>query len=389
MSRSRRLFLSVFANEEDLLGAVRAARKKGLRIVDAHTPYAVHGLDRAMGLAPSRLSRVCLLCGAFGALLALSFQFWASAVDWPINVGGRPWNSLPAFVPIIFELMVLFGGLGVVLAFFIVSRLYPGKQGIPPIPDPAGDRFVLILEECDATFDPRSVHRMFQDFNAIHTEERDDQPPERRPFAPALKGLNIALAVTLAVVVILTWTLGGDASRPNREFWPEMVYAVPYDTYAPNSNFPDDKTLQRPEAGTIPQGRLPMQYQATPEDALRAGEELKSAEENLKQLLEMKEIAPEQKQRGAQLFANFCQVCHGPAGKGDGPVTQRGVPPPPSLLAEKALKMKDGQMFHIMTHGQGNMASYASSLSPKERWQVILHIRELQKPALQAAGKRD
>src|SRR5262245_18811767 len=124
---SRRLLVAAFERENDLLGATTTARERGLRIIDVYTPYAVHGLDEAMGLKPSRLSRACLACGAIGVAIALWFQHWAMSVDWPINVGGRPWNSLPAFVPVAFEVMVLFAGLGVVLAFFIRSRLYPGK----------------------------------------------------------------------------------------------------------------------------------------------------------------------------------------------------------------------------------------------------------------------
>ena len=86
---------------------------------------------------------------------------------------------------------------------------------------------------------------------------------------------------------------------------------------------------------------------------------------------------------GALVYANYCLLCHGPAGKGDGPLAVRGVPPPPSLLADHAQQMKDGQLFHVLTYGQGNMAPYASQLSREDRWGVILHVRALQ----QQAGK--
>ena len=77
----------------------------------------------------------------------------------------------------------------------------------------------------------------------------------------------------------------------------------------------------------------------------------------------------------------YCTVCHDSAGDGRGPVVARGFLPPPSLHAARALAMPDGELFHVITHGQGNMASYASQLTPEERWQVVLHVRRLQEEA--------
>src|SRR5271166_1942554 len=138
----KRVFVGTFATEEDVLGAARAARERGLRIADAYTPYAVHGLDRAMGLRPSRLPWVCFGLGLLGAVFKLTFQFWAMAVDWPINVGGKPWNSLPAYVPVTFEVMVLLAGLGVVFAFLLRCRLLPGKQATPLFRGATDDTFL-------------------------------------------------------------------------------------------------------------------------------------------------------------------------------------------------------------------------------------------------------
>ena len=98
-----------------------------MRIVDAFTPYAVHGLDRAMGLKPSRLTWVCFVCGMIGRMGMLWFEHWSASVDWAIDVGGKPWNSLPSDVPVAFEAAVLLAGFGSVFALLAVSRLFPGK----------------------------------------------------------------------------------------------------------------------------------------------------------------------------------------------------------------------------------------------------------------------
>jgi len=83
--------------------------------------------------------------------------------------------------------------------------------------------------------------------------------------------------------------------------------------------------------------------------------------------------------RGGNVYRVFCVSCHGAQGLGDGPVTQRGFPPPPSLLTGKSPQMKDGQLFHILSYGQGSMASFAGQLSHADRWDVINFVRDLQR----------
>ena len=172
MNYPRRLMLAVFSNQHDLIGAIREVRGRGLTIVDVFTPYAVHGLDRALGWAPSRLSRACFALGLTGAALMFFFEFWASAGDWPVNIGGKPWNSLPAFVPVGFEFMVLSAGLGSVFVFFLIARLWPGKGVRLPHPRVTDDRFVLLLEETDARFDPVQVKALLRRHHAETVEER-------------------------------------------------------------------------------------------------------------------------------------------------------------------------------------------------------------------------
>lgn len=142
---TRRTILSLYARESDLLAATRLFRERGFEILDAYTPYAVHGLDDAMGLRPTRLPWVCFAFGLAGAGLKVWFEFWATAIDWPVDVGGKPWNSLPAFVPITFEVMVLLAGLSTVAAFLGVSRLYPGKTARIPDLSITNDRFALVV----------------------------------------------------------------------------------------------------------------------------------------------------------------------------------------------------------------------------------------------------
>lgn len=169
---THRLLLGVFEREEDMLTAIREVRRQGLTVVEAYAPYAVHGLDRALGLRPTRLPWICFVLGLIGAALKIWFEFWTTAVSWPINVGGKPWNSLPAFVPVTFEVMVLFAGLGVVIAFLSVCGLRPGRRAVLPDPRVTSDRFVVILEEKDAAFDAEKVSALLGTLRAVRVEER-------------------------------------------------------------------------------------------------------------------------------------------------------------------------------------------------------------------------
>jgi hypothetical protein len=140
-----RTLVITFDREEDIVGAAEAARTRGAIIVDAYTPYAVHKLDVAIDVRPSRLPYVCFGLGLCGAAFMLAFQFWTGTVSWAMNVGGRPWNSLPAYVPITFEMMVLCAGVGTVIAFIIVSGLRPWRRPVLPEPRALDDCFALVL----------------------------------------------------------------------------------------------------------------------------------------------------------------------------------------------------------------------------------------------------
>jgi mono/diheme cytochrome c family protein len=188
--------------------------------------------------------------------------------------------------------------------------------------------------------------------------------------------LNIVLLVVFVASLGLNWAVRSKPSQPNFEFIPEMVRTPRYNAYSANPIFPDGKTLQTPEPGTIARGFRLSHFVATPEDALRAGDTLV----NPVPVNDDGAIA-----RGKVVFANFCTPCHGVTGNGDGLVVQRGYPAPPSLYAENARKIRDGQIFHILSYGQKNMPSYASQISREDRWNVIAYVRSIQMQATPAA----
>lgn len=169
---TRRMLMSVFGREEDAVSAVRTLREHGYVPDAIHAPWASHALLEAAGLPHSRLGWVCAAAGFLAAGLTLLFEIWTSSSSWPLNVGGKPFNSLPAFVPPVFEAGVLFAGLATVAAFFVRSRLYPGRRPALPRPAVTDDEFVLLLEEKDAAFDPAEVRALCRSCGALAVEER-------------------------------------------------------------------------------------------------------------------------------------------------------------------------------------------------------------------------
>ncbi len=187
--------------------------------------------------------------------------------------------------------------------------------------------------------------------------------------------INLLLGFALVSLFALLVLMRVDHSQPNYQvnLGDDMTYSPAYGSFEPNTNFANGRTMQESVPGTIARGTQLFHFEATPQDAIRAGEELSNAFD----LSTEEGIASAD--RGAVAFQIFCVACHGGDGIGNGPVAQRGFPPPPSLLIGKSKNMKDGQLFHLLTYGQNSMPQFAAQLSPNSRWDVINHLRRLQK----------
>lgn len=140
-----KILVATFPDTDHLLRAVRKARREMFRVYDVFTPFPVHGLDEALGVRRTRLPWATLLCALTGLTTAVVLQFYTNILDWPLDVGGKPDNSTLAFVPICFELSVLFGGLGSVAALLLRARLYPGKQAWLVNPGITDDVFAMVV----------------------------------------------------------------------------------------------------------------------------------------------------------------------------------------------------------------------------------------------------
>jgi hypothetical protein len=168
-----KILVATFPHVDGLLRAVRWSRREMLRVYDVFAPFPVHGLDDAMGIRHTRLPKVTLVAGLIGLTFALSLQYYANVLDWPLNVGGKPDNTTLAFIPISFELTVLFGGLATVAAFLLRAKLFPGKQPWLPAAGITDDVFALVLRKPTADETYQRALALLKDCGAASVTESE------------------------------------------------------------------------------------------------------------------------------------------------------------------------------------------------------------------------
>lgn len=147
---------ALYTDDDLLLQAVRQVREARYSIREIYTPFPVHGLDKAMGLAPTRLAITSFIYGIIGLAVAVAMMNFIMIEDWPMDIGGKPSFSfiqnMPAFVPIMFELTVFFAAHLMVFTFFMRSKLWPFKSAENPDVRTTDDHFLMevILGNHDA-----------------------------------------------------------------------------------------------------------------------------------------------------------------------------------------------------------------------------------------------
>jgi len=158
---NKEVLYGLYEDEQVMLKAIREARDQHLEIWDVFCPFPVHGLDNALGLTESRLHVSGFVYGAIGALLGFGFMTWVFTRDWPIIFGGKPYFSAPAFIPITFELTVLFAAVGMVVTFYTICGMGPGVLN-PTLDDRiTDDKFCIAFDATNTSVDEQDKLRSF------------------------------------------------------------------------------------------------------------------------------------------------------------------------------------------------------------------------------------
>ncbi len=153
----KKFIVGNFYDEAVLFPAVKKVRRAGYKIHDVYTPFPIHGLDKAMGLRDTSLHVAGFIYGITGTSTAIGFITWALSFDWPLNFGGKPFFSLPAWIPIIFELTVLFASVGMVLTFCWLCQMAPFVRKDHFNLRSTDDTFVMALESTDQTNEQEAI----------------------------------------------------------------------------------------------------------------------------------------------------------------------------------------------------------------------------------------
>lgn len=157
--------LAQFEQPEHLIDAVRAARLAGYRKMDAYTPFPVHGLSDHLGFHKTRMPLIVLIGGIIGALTGYAMQYYLSAIDYPINIGGRPLNSWPSFIVITFEMTILFAGFAAVFGMLALNGLpqpYHPLFNVDMFELASRSHFFLCIESGDEKFDLAETRRFLE-----------------------------------------------------------------------------------------------------------------------------------------------------------------------------------------------------------------------------------
>jgi hypothetical protein len=163
--------MAEFEEPEEFLAAIRHTLRAGYQHMDAYSPNPVEGLTEAMELKETPVSLIVLIGGIAGALTGFFLQYWANAVDYPINIGGRPLNSWVSFIPITFELMVLgaalFAFIFGIIALNGLPHPYHPVFNVPEFARASRDRFFLCIEAGDPRFDPEDTRRFLENLRPV------------------------------------------------------------------------------------------------------------------------------------------------------------------------------------------------------------------------------
>jgi hypothetical protein len=166
--------VAFFDTPAQIFHACEALRDAGYRDFDAHTPFPVHGLEKAMGLPPSRLPWFVLACGLTGLSTAFLMQWWMGGIDYPLNISGKPPFAWASSVPIGFELTVLFSAFGTFFGMWGMNglpRFYHPVVKHPSFGRASDDKFFVSIEASEPKYDPVAIKQLLEKLGAHEAQE--------------------------------------------------------------------------------------------------------------------------------------------------------------------------------------------------------------------------
>ena len=364
----KRMFsvLGLFENPQQLVDAIPGLKASVGGRVEAYTPYPIHGIEKALGLKKSPIAGMILVMGTIGAVSALALQFWTSGVDYPLITMGKPYFSWEAFIPIMFELTVLFAaftaGLGMLLLLNRLPFLRHPMLRAESMPHITRDRFALSVEWDGGDLEVERISALLREAGARDVEVIE-APLPHGPLSPDFL-LGVAFAIGIACIVSGYATYWGFKLFPKTIPMVHMLDQPRLDAQREAPFFKDGSGMRMPVKGTVTRIALPFEVEE-PDAAAGLGNPLPRTEAVLR--------------HGRSLFNDHCSVCHGILGNGRPTLTAAYGAQPANLQAKNIADLPDGEMYYVIMKGKNAMPSYAADLDQDERWAVLHYVRALER----------
>lgn len=429
--------MAQFDDPDSLLVACEKVRKAGYTKTDAYTPFPLHGVDEALGIRPTILPWIVLTLGIIGGTAGLVLQYYTNAFDYPFMISAKPTFSLPANIPVIFELVILHAALAVFIGMLALNQLPTFSNPLFRVPEFAratDDKFFLTVDVTDELYKPKKTRELFDSFRGQTAVLEVFEDPSEANLPPIIKYVGLCAVVIAVIPPLLLWkAYNSTATVPRINPIRDMDVQLRADTQTtmPSDIFADGRAMRPRIPGTVSRGdsldtafvtgiapesddqnvaflqeeEKPAQPEADkPADAKPADEAAEEPKadgpaegqappavqpaENEPNWVKFAPIKVTQStiERGQKRYNIYCSVCHGLAGDGDGLVSQRAIEreqatwvPPTNLHTDYLLTQPDGKIFNTITHGIRKMKGYGDQIPPEDRWAIVTYVRALQK----------
>ena len=431
--------LAQFDDPHTLLHACESMRDSGIKKMDAYTPFPVHGIEKAIGIPRTILPFIVLAVGLSGLAIGLGMQWYTNGTTellpkwsgYEFKISGKPMFSLPANIPVTFEVIVLSSAFAAVFGMLILNklpRLANPLHRVPRFKRVTNDKFFLMVEADDEQYDEEQLRTNMTEWGATDIElVHEDLTDHKLPAF--LKTVGVLALVMMLIPPALIFRARGMTYTETRvhvvpdmdfqyKFKAQTVGPLASNDAAEGDYFFDNIRAQfAPIPGTVARGDqsgdieffrgikvggdlhsahstpavfASTQEEASPQEGAESATTATAEPEPdwVTTIPNQIEVSRETIERGRRQFNIYCTVCHGYAGDGDGLANQRATAlsingqanwtVAKSLYDETVMTQPVGRIYDTITNGRATMGPYATRIQPEDRWAIVLYIKALQ-----------
>lgn len=399
--------LAEFAGPGALIDAAEQMKRAGYTQWDAHSPYPVHGIDPAAGIKMTKLPLLVFAGGFTGMLAGLFLQWWTNASShetfsfvptflqgYQYLVSGKPFMSLPAFIPVMFELTILFAAITAGVGMLVMNNLPLFHQPLLANRKFAGvttDKFFISVEAADAKFDEAQTAEFLRTIGGIDVERV--LVPDPGPPAPAIfKHTAIVVGVFLLIPLgVIGFMRNNFSEEPRIHIVQDMDNQEKFKAQSANALFADERGMRLPPGATAanPVGTTVARGELYDDEHYYFGVVDGEFATTFPTHRDDVVLNAEFVQRGQQQFNVYCAACHGYDGQGNGIVNNRALArgagsgrawvQAANLLEAQYRDRSHGHIYNTITRGIRSMPGYYQQIDEADRWAVVAYVRALQR----------